>query len=162
MTHVSLGAARAVRTRHLFDAAAVTQAPLRTATHLGVRSTNLIKEGTVTGERINGRMVPGGGDWMLFDSQGVARIDVRYAIETDDGAIVQVSYNGRLVFNGDALQRLRAGEQLHDDDYYFRTAPTFEAPASYDWLNRILAVGIGTLEPAADTTTVRYTVYELL
>jgi hypothetical protein len=163
MTHVSLEVDHTVKARHLYDMSAIAHAPLRTASPLGLRSTSLVSEGTITGERIRGRMLPGGGDWMLLDAERVGRIDARYAIETDDGEIIQTTYNGRLVFHGNALERLRAGEPLTPDDYLVRIAPTFEAPAAYNWLNHVQAIGIGTIEPGpAGAAAVRYTVLELL
>jgi hypothetical protein len=69
----------------------------------------------------------------------------------------------RLVFHGDALQRLRAGEPLRDNDTYFRTAPTFNAPRKYGWLNAIQAIAVGRLEPGPDHgTVVHYRVFEVL
>jgi hypothetical protein len=163
MTHVSEQPKLAVETRHLYDMVAVTEVPLRTVAPLGIRSTSLVRAGTITGERITGRMLPGGGDWMLFDAEMVGHIDVRYAIETDDGAIIQVSYNGRLAFHGDALQRFRDGQQLAEDDYYLRIAPTFEAPAAYGWLNQVQAIGMGIIQPGTDGgSSVRYRIHEIL
>jgi hypothetical protein len=44
-------------------------------------------------------------------------------------------------------------------EYYFRVAPFFEtASPKYDWLNRIVPVGVGQRGP----TDVSYTVHELL
>jgi Protein of unknown function (DUF3237) len=161
-TH-GLAVAAPVETRHLYDVRAVADAPRFTASPLGIRSTNLIREGSVRGERVNGRLLPAGGDWMLVDGHGTGHIDARYLIETQDGGIIQVFYSGRLVFHGDSLGRLRAGQSLTEADTYFRAAPTFTAPASYDWLNKVQAIAIGRLEAGADRTTiVHYRVLELL
>jgi hypothetical protein len=126
-----------IATRHLFDVRAITGPPLRTAAPRGVLSTNIVGEGRVDGERVRGRIVPAGGDWMLVDA-----------------AVIQTSYGGRLVFHGDALARLRAGESLTEADTYFRVAPTFTAPEPYDWLNSVQAVGIGRLGSGPDGATV--------
>lgn len=148
---------------HLYDLWATAAAPVRTAAPLGSRGTSIIREGMVTGDRIRGRLLPGGGDWMLTDAQGVGHIDARYMIETEDGAIVQAFYGGRLVFLGDALQRLREGKPLAEDDLYFRVAVTFNAPPEYGWLNQVQGIGIGSIEPtAAGCNIVRYRVFEIL
>jgi len=121
-----------------------------------------VREGTIEGERIRGRIRPGGGDWMLVDGSGVGHVDARFVVETDDGAVIHTRYGGRLVFHGDALARLRAGEPLTEADTYFRTAPTFTAPEPYGWLNGVQAIGIGRLGPGPDgTTVVHYRVFEL-
>jgi hypothetical protein len=152
-----------VNTRHLYDLRAVAEPALRTRTPRGVRTTNLVRSGTVTGDRINGRLLPAGGDWLLVDPAGVGHVDARYVIETDDDALIQAFYTGRVVFRGNALDRLRAGEALTEDDMYSRVALTFDAPEPYDWLNGVLSVGAGRAEPGADgTLIVHYRVHELI
>jgi hypothetical protein len=42
------------------------------------------------------------------------------------------------------MSRLDTGEIVDPAQYYFRTQAQFEtAIATYDWLNRVLAVGVG-------------------
>jgi hypothetical protein len=42
------------------------------------------------------------------------------------------------------LEKLDKGEAVDPGTYYFRMIPIFETSAArYDWLNRIVAVGIG-------------------
>jgi Protein of unknown function (DUF3237) len=152
-----------IESRHLYDVRALAAPPVRTTMPLGIRSSSLVRAGTVSGERIAGRLLPAGGDWMLLDAENTGHIDARYIIETDDGAYIQVFYGGRLVFRGDALARLRAGEPLAEDETYFRVAPTFNAPQPYGWLNQVQAIGFGRIEPGPDgTNTVHYRVYEVL
>jgi hypothetical protein len=43
-----------------------------------------VKGGTFEGPRLRGKILSGGGDWLLIDAQGVARLDVRAVFETDD------------------------------------------------------------------------------
>jgi Protein of unknown function (DUF3237) len=150
-------------TRHIYDVRAVALAPIRTHAPLGTRTTSVVRDGTVTGDRLNGRLIQAGSDWVLGENERVGHIDARHIIETPDGAAIHVHYNGRLVFHGDALKRLRAGEPIAETDTYFRIAPTFEAPGDYDWLNAIQAIGVGRVEPGADgSIIVRYRVYEVL
>jgi len=152
-----------IDTRHLYDVRAVARPPVRTAAPLGVRSSNIVQDGVVSGERIRGHLLPAGGDWMLVDAAGAGHVDARYIIQTHDGAYVQVFYGGRLVFHDDALTRLRAGRPLQESDTYFRVAPTFNAPDAYGWLNNVQAIGVGRLEPGEDGgTIVHYRVFEVL
>jgi hypothetical protein len=152
-----------IDSRHLYDLWATAAAPVRTPGPLGSRGTSIIREGMVTGDRIRGRLLPGGGDWMLTDALGVGHIDARYMIETDEGEIVQAFYGGRLVFLGDSLQRLREGKAVGEEDLYFRVAVTFNAPEAYGWLNQVQAIGIGSIEPTPEgCNIVRYRVFEVL
>src|SRR5271155_5798930 len=50
--------------------------------------------GTFEGPRLKGKILTGGGDWLLMDPQNVARLDVRATFETDDGARIYVQYPG--------------------------------------------------------------------
>jgi hypothetical protein len=54
-------------------------------------------EGEVNGERLSGRLLPGGADWMLVGPDGWARVDVRAGIETHDNAVVYLSFQGLVV-----------------------------------------------------------------
>jgi hypothetical protein len=56
-------------------------------------------------------------------------------------------------------ERMARGESVEPSQYYFRTAPFFETGSkTYDWLNHVLAVGIGRRTP----TGVAYMVYTVL
>jgi uncharacterized protein DUF3237 len=44
----------------------------------------------------------------------------------------------------DVVARIEKGEAVDPASYYFRINPLFEtAAANYDWINRVVAVGIG-------------------
>ena len=45
-----------------------------------------VRGGTFEGERLRGRVLPHGADWVSWSASGAMRIDVRTALETDDGA----------------------------------------------------------------------------
>jgi hypothetical protein len=48
------------------------------------------------------------------------------------------------VWPPDVVARIEKGEVVDPTSYYFRINPLFEtANANYDWLNRVVAVGIG-------------------
>jgi Protein of unknown function (DUF3237) len=87
-----------------------------------------IAEGRWEGERLAGNIVGAGGDWAVAGDGDAMLLDVRQVIETDDGAVVYVSYNGRCdVTRGT-----------------FTVAPTFETgDERYAWLNVVQAIGQG-------------------
>lgn len=152
-----------LRTEFLATLEAELKAPLLLGqTPLGQRMIIDISGGRVSGPRLSGRVLPSGADWFLTGSDGCGRLDVRAAIELDDGAIAYATYTGRLSIPpeliADALNRETA-ESVDPSKYYFRTAPTFEtASAKYAWLNRIQAIGVGRLTRVG----VEYSVYEVL
>src|SRR5215470_6787857 len=85
----------------------------------GTRSMVPVTGGDFEGPRLRGKVLPGGGDWLLLRSDGVLELDLRITLETDDQA-----------------------------SHYFRTLPRFETSTEkYAFLNRILAVGVGEARP---------------
>jgi hypothetical protein len=59
----------------------------------------------------------------------------------------------------DVMARLDKGEAPDPSTYYFRMSPMFETSANkYDWLNRIISVGVGSR--LADGPV--YSVFEIL
>lgn len=120
--------------------------------------------GTFQGEQLHGTVLPrAGGDWARVRDDGVAAIDVRLCLRTHDGANILMTYQGRLVAEGDAfayaMDFAKPDDPAGASRYYFRTAPLFETgDARYAWLNRIVTVGIGR---TADGGVI-YDVYEIL
>ena len=92
----------------------------------------------VKGDRLSGEMVgAASADWIIIGPEGTATIDARVTLRTDDGAIIFTQYNGKL-----AADLLR-GMKLPATGY---VAPRFEtSDQRYAWLNRIQAVGKGTI-----------------
>ncbi len=115
---------------------------------LGNRRIREVLGGEVTGERINGRVGTGGGDWVLVGPDGWGRLDVRLQIHTDDGADIYVQYFGVIEYT-EAAHAANAGERSSDfGDHYFRTAPRLETgDPRYAWVNQTLFVGQGRLHP---------------
>jgi hypothetical protein len=115
------------------------------------RRVSYIAGGLIEGERLRGEVLPGGGDWSELgqgaDGAALTLIDVRSVWKTHDGALIHVTYGGRLVIPQAVLADFRDPakvEQLPADSYYFRIQPIFEtADARYDWLNALVAVGVG-------------------
>jgi hypothetical protein len=95
----------------------------------GTRVTFPITGGTFDGDRLRGKVLPGGDDWTLKRADGVIELDLRITLETEDGALIHMTFEG-----------------IRDDEApggpYFRTTPRFEtAAAKYAYLNKLLAIG---------------------
>jgi hypothetical protein len=111
----------------------------------GVRVVGGVATGTVSGPRIHGTIVGPGADWMLVGPDGFGRVDVRMQIETDDGAVVFLRYEGLIELNAASSAALMdAATETAWDDQYFRTTPRFETGDDrYAWLNRTAFVARG-------------------
>jgi len=126
---------------------------------LGRRRIIAITGGRFFGERLSGRILPGGADWQVIRADGVANLDARYSLETDDGALIYVRNRGYRHGPEAVLGRLAAGENVDPTEYYMRTTPLFETGDSrYAWLNRIVCVASGARRPAV----VELAVFEVL
>jgi len=126
----------------------------------GLRMFYEISGGTAQGSRIRGRLLGGGGDWILVGADGWGRLDVRGQIETDDGAVIYLNYSGLLEMN-ERVQQATASPAAATDyaDQYFRTTPRLETgDPRYAWVNRTLFVAEGRIQPGP---AVQYRVYRV-
>ena len=127
-------------------------------TPLGRRRIVPITGGSFRGEKLSGRVLPGGADWQFIRSDGVAELDARYTLETTDRALIYVRNFGYRHGPAEVMQRLAAGEPVDPSRYYMRTTPRFETGAErYKWLNGIICVATGARRASA----VELEVYEV-
>lgn len=118
-----------------------------------------ITGGTVTGDRLRGVVLPGGADWQWVDEDGVAAIDTRYAMRTDDGALITIATSGYRHGPPEVIARIASGDVVPADQYYFRVTARFETSIKrYAWLNRTLFVAVA----AREADRVLYDLYEVL
>jgi len=98
-----------------------------------------ITGGSFEGERLRGTVLPGGGDWATARADGTFDLDLRATLQTDDGALIHMTFTG-----------------VRDDaNKYLRTLPRFETAATkYAFLNRLLAVGIGEIRADGPVHTI--------
>jgi Protein of unknown function (DUF3237) len=128
-------------------------------TPYGERRVINIRGGAVTGERLSGRILPGGADWQIVRADGVVDIRARYTIETHRGARILVSSSGLRHGPPEVLEQLARGDTVDPSRYYFRTVMRYEtSDAECGWLNRIIALARGVRERNA----VRLDVFEVL
>ena len=125
----------------------------------GSRQIYHVTGGSFEGPRLEGKILAGGGDWLLIGNDGVGRLDVRATFETEDGARVYVQYHGVLIINEKVGVALAEGRETQYGDTYFMTQPRFETgDPRYAWLNSIVAVSEGRVLPNA----VEYRVFQVV
>ncbi|HEX6421166.1 MAG TPA: DUF3237 domain-containing protein [Acidimicrobiales bacterium] len=135
-------AAGALAADHLFDVAIDFEPMQLQPSPLGTRIVAVVRSGVATGPRFAGRVLPGGGDWLIVGSDGVARLDIRATLQADDGALVNLTGAGRIWMEDPARERFLAGDAVQGDELQAWTVPVFETGAeSHAWLNRSVAVG---------------------
>lgn len=106
-----------------------------------------ITGGTVSGPRLSGRVLPGGGDWATARTASVTELEARYLIEADDGAVIDIVNRGFHVADEAVLARLDAGETVSEREYYYRTSPMFRTDSSFHrWLTHTVFVGMARAE----------------
>lgn len=124
----------------------------------GTRRIIPIVGGTAAGARINGRILNVGADWQTVQAGGVAELDARYAIETDDGAVIEVVSQGIRHASPEVAARIVAGEVVPPSDYYMRTAIRLDSGhPDYAWVARSIYVADG----GKVGNTVRLAVYRV-
>jgi hypothetical protein len=125
----------------------------------GDRRVGLVGSGSFQGGRLRGRVLPGGSDWIIVRPDGAVTLDVRVVLETDDTALIGMTYHGLRHGPPSVIERLGRGEAVDPSEFYFRTSVAFEtASAQYDWLNRIIAIGTGQRPPEGPI----YDIFEVL
>ncbi len=110
----------------------------------GTRRIIPIVGGTAAGPLITGRVLDVGADWQTVTPNHVAELDARYAIQTADGAVIEVISRGIRIASAEVAARIKAGEPVPPSEYYMRTAVRLDSgyPA-YAWVNRSLFVATG-------------------
>ena len=126
----------------------------------GILNIYPVRSGYFEGEKIRGTILPIGADWNYMYSDGVDVMDTRYALKTDDGAIISISTNGRYIIEPELDKALDRGEYIDPNRYYFRQHLFFETGAEkYRWLNGVIAFAIMAVKPTGE---ICYTAYMLV
>ncbi|MBD5635965.1 MAG: DUF3237 domain-containing protein, partial [Candidatus Eremiobacteraeota bacterium] len=104
--------------------------------------------GSVSGERLAGKILAAGADYQLIRSDGFTSLDARYVAELDDGALIYIVNTGIRVGTPDVMARITRGEAVDPALVYFRTSPRFEtASPAHMWLTRSIFIGTGARRP---------------
>jgi hypothetical protein len=111
---------------------------------LGNRRILNVIGGSFFGNGFQGELLRGGGDWVLLRGDGVAELDIRFTLRTQDAQPIYVRSGGIVDMSPQVSDRIRNGEDVDPSEYYFRTSPAFETGSEkYSRLNRLVAVGVG-------------------
>lgn len=129
------------------------------ATPHGGRRVDTFKSGSFAGPKLAGTVLPGGSDLLMARPDSATQPDVRLLMKTDDDALILMTYRGVRHASPDVMERIAAEEMVDFSEYYLRNTPYFETGSDkYDWLNRIVAVGLGQRTPGAAA----YDIYQIL
>lgn len=119
---------------HLATATLDLQAPVYIPN--GPRGTRVVVDvldATWEGERLKARQKGrAAADWALLGADGTLSIDVRLTLETHDGAIIFVSYEGRAQMTATGASPLIVTPRFETGD------------ERYKWLNKVQGIGRGT------------------
>jgi hypothetical protein len=114
--------------------------------------------GTCSGERLQGTLLHVGADWQCIRADDSAELDARYALQTQDGALIEIRNHGYRHGPPEVIAALAREEAVEASCYYMRTmARLVTGDPRYDWVNRILCVGTG----ARQANSVEITLYEI-
>ena len=107
-----------------------------------------ITGGTVSGPKLNGIVLAGGGDWQAVGTDGRTEIMARYTLKASDGTVIAVLNPGLRIASTEITAKLAAGADVPPSAYYFRTTPSFDvADGAYGWMRRTLFVARGIRKP---------------
>jgi hypothetical protein len=112
---------------------------------IGKRVIYPVTGGSFEGPKLKGKVRAFGADWVLRLDSVTTRLDVKLLLETEDGQLISNTYTG-IVYNNP------------NGTTYWRITPVFETGSKkYEWLNYLLAVGIGSFS----TGGVSYNVFAI-
>lgn len=144
--------------QHIFSFDAVLESPPEAIgpTPEGLRVNFYCQGGEVTGPKLQGRCRAVGGDWLTIRTDGVALLDVRTTLESQDGALIAIAYTGVGDLGEDGYQRFLEGKL--PARLALRVVPRCQtAHPDYLWLNRVQCLGIGEVD--LERSYVSYDVY---
>lgn len=104
--------------------------------------------GEIYGPRLNGQVLPGGGDWQTILPGGLTTIEAHYFLQSEEGTVIEVTNPGVRTASPDVVEQLARGAVVDPALYYFRTTPVFGVEGEQlAWLRRSVFVGRGIRNP---------------
>ena len=94
--------------------------------------------GVFTGPELNGKLLPGGSaSWQIVATDGTARAEIRYTLQTDRGALLYVRSSGVGQVNREVATRSGRDADIDNGERIFHAATRVETAApDSDWLNK--------------------------
>jgi hypothetical protein len=134
---------------YAFSARVELHSPIEQGTVNGLRMRFVpISGGSVTGPKLTGKVLPGGGDWQSISQDGLTDVRALYTLEADDGTVIAIENAGVRTASKEVTDRISRGEAVEPDDYYFRTAARFTVEdGPHAWMGRTLFVARGIRMP---------------
>jgi hypothetical protein len=134
---------------YAFSVRATLAAPLEQGEIDGKRKRFIaITGGTVSGPRLEGDVLPGGGDWQTIAPGGLTEVWARYSLKAKDGTVIAITNAGVRTAAPEVIEALAKGEDVDPSLYYFRTAASFDVrKGPHEWLKRTLFVARGIRKP---------------
>ena len=126
----------------------------------GIRVNFYVTGGSITGPSVSGKLRPVGADWLTLRRDGTAALDVRITMETNDSALIYVTYAGLIDLGETGYEDFLKGV-MPESGTKIRISPRFQTShPNYLWLNRLHCIGVGQaflerLEVAYDVYAVR-------
>ncbi|GAA6149728.1 DUF3237 domain-containing protein [Pseudooceanicola nitratireducens] len=103
-----------------------------------------VRGGRFEGKQIAGKILPVSGDWVSIKNN-VITMDVRVQLQTDEGWLVQMSYESISDLSEEERRVFAARGKIDQAGHFFRVVPTFTTRApQLEWLTRASIFGVGT------------------
>jgi hypothetical protein len=117
--------------------------------------------GTIDGERLKGKVTRAGGDWLEVVPDGFAHADVDIQFQTQDGALIHVSYTGLSELSPEVQAVIAGGDTPtnYGDTYFFVHVRMETGDERYSWVNQTAFVGQGRAVPGP---AVEYRIFRLV
>jgi hypothetical protein len=134
------------RLRHVYRLEATLGEPLDLGEVAGARRRIVpLTGGGFTGPDIRGSLLPGASaDWQSIRPDGTAIGDIRYTLQTRDGALLFVRARATRHGDPEVLARLARGDNVDPAEYVFRASVQIETAApELEWLNKGVFISVG-------------------
>jgi Protein of unknown function (DUF3237) len=134
---------------HIADFHVEVGAPIAIGeTAQGLRRVVPITGGIIKGARLNGTILNAGADFQIIGPDGFTRLEARYVVRLDDGALVYVENRGVRFGSPEVMARINRGDPVDPAEVYSRSTPRFETAApTHQWLTRPLFIAAGARYP---------------
>jgi hypothetical protein len=122
----------------------------------GVRINFVVREGTVVGDGISGKVVEASADNLIVRRDGMGVVRIRAGFAMDDGGTLDVESGGYVDFGADGYRRALA-HNLPDQSPIVVSPLISTRHPKYRWLSRIQCVGVG--QTRLDAEQASYHIY---